>query len=227
MTIDAACAYPYSYNNDAEFVEKNVEDVTSEEIAGWYSGELPRLLAGCAPCQPFSSYNNGRDTRNDRKWPLLYAFARLIREVQPELVTMENVPDVTKHEVYHDFVQELRDQKYKVWAERVDCVKYGLPQARRRHVLLASKLGPICIIPETHADRPRTVQQTIGRLGELRAGGAHKRDRLHRTQTCPTPISREFEPRYRAVRGEIGPKSCEPNVTVKRAVEPIPASTAA
>jgi DNA (cytosine-5)-methyltransferase 1 len=180
--IDGACEYAYSYNNEAAFIKKSVEDLSAKEVADWYSGQTPRLLAGCAPCQPFSTYNNGRDTKNDRKWPLLYAFARLIRDVRPELVTMENVPDVTKHEVYHDFVKELEQQNYYVWADRVACVDYGLPQDRKRHVLLASKLGPVELIEPTHQDRPRTVKQAIGRLAPLNAGGAHKRDRLHRSQ---------------------------------------------
>ncbi|MDF5936959.1 DNA cytosine methyltransferase [Pseudomonas aeruginosa] len=59
------------------------------------------------PRQPFSTYNQGRDTRSDRKWPLLYHFARLIEETDPHLVTTDNVPDVTKHQVYHDFVKSM------------------------------------------------------------------------------------------------------------------------
>ncbi|MDF5979459.1 DNA cytosine methyltransferase [Pseudomonas aeruginosa] len=106
----------------------------------------------------------------DSKWPLLYHFARLIRQVKPELVTMENVPDVTKHKVYGDFVKNLERQGYKVWAKRVACVEYGLPQHRRRHVLLASKLGPIELIAPTHRDAPVSVMEKIGDLPRIAAG---------------------------------------------------------
>ena len=152
--IDAACAFPYEENNGAEFVLKDVADVTADEILSRYTTGSTRLLAGCAPCQPFSTYNQGRDTKSDRKWPLLDQFARLIKETHPDLVTMENVPDVTKHEVYHRFVAALQTgpKPYHVWAGTVSCVDYGLPQRRKRHVLLASKLGPIDLIPPTHAD---------------------------------------------------------------------------
>src|SRR5690625_3177194 len=78
--IDTACEYPFEYNNDAVFVDKDVSLVTGEEITSRFSAGSLRLLAGCAPCQPFSTYSHGRDPRSHNKWPLLYEFARLIRE---------------------------------------------------------------------------------------------------------------------------------------------------
>jgi len=180
--IDEACTYAYEFNNRAKFVAKDVATVDSTEIANWYSKKSVRLLAGCAPCQPFSTYNQGRDTRKDKKWPLLYQFARLIEEVRPELVTMENVPDVTKHDVYHDFVTNLADLGYHVWASRVDCSEYGVPQQRKRHVLLASQLGPLELAPPTHKSKPKTVLQAIGRLPRIKAGQTDPADPLHRSQ---------------------------------------------
>lgn len=181
--IDSNCEYAYHENNRASFVAKNVEDVTVEEVAAWYEPGRYKLLAGCAPCQPFSTYNQGKDTSNDRKWPLLYAFKRLIEGVQPELVTMENVPDVTKHQVYHDFVAALESQNYHVWANPVSCVDYGLPQQRRRHVLLASKLGPIELIGKTHEGNPLTARQALGHLPRLAAGECDPHDPMHRAAT--------------------------------------------
>ncbi|KOP51442.1 modification methylase [Pseudomonas coronafaciens pv. porri] len=178
--IERQCEFAYQENNKAAFIAKDVKDVTATELINWYRPDSLRLLAGCAPCQPFSTYNQGKDTRDDRKWPLLYSFRRLIRETEPHLVTMENVPDVTKHEVYHDFVQGLKDLDYHVWEGRVSCTDYGLPQRRRRHVLLASKLGPIELIPPTHLDKPTTVEQAIGKLPKIDAGQCDLKDPLHR-----------------------------------------------
>lgn len=188
--IEAQCKYAYEVNNHATFVAKDVKIVTKEELETWYERGTNRyrLLAGCAPCQPFSSYNQGKDTSTDSKWPLLYHFARLIEEVQPELVTMENVPDVTKHQVYKDFVKKLEDQDYKVWAKKVACVEYGLPQQRRRHVLLASKLGSIELIPPTHLDTPVSVMDVIRDLPRIAAGDCDPNDPLHRAATL-SPIN--------------------------------------
>lgn len=180
--IDAVCAHAFEWNNHAKFLTKDVAEITQEEIASWYSKGAYRLLAGCAPCQPFSTYNQGRDTTSDRKWPLLYQFARLIQELQPEFVTMENVPDVTKHDVYGDFEANLIKLGYHVWAGTVACMEYGLPQQRRRHVLLASKLAPITLISPTHSGTPVTVADAIAHLPQISAGSADPKDPLHKSQ---------------------------------------------
>lgn len=177
--IEPDCRHGYEYNNNATFVHKDVADVTAQEINDWYSKGVVRLLAGCAPCQPFSTYNQGKDTTLDKKWPLLYHFMRLIEEVKPELVTMENVPDVTKHKVYHDFVAKLEELGYTVSASKVDCVKYGIPQTRKRHVLLASLISSdIALISPTH-DEAVTVRNVIEDLPRLNSGEQDKEDQLH------------------------------------------------
>ncbi len=177
--IESACRFGYEYNNHATFIHKDVADVTADEINKWYSRGAIRLLAGCAPCQPFSTYSQGRDVTLDKKYPLLYHFARLIKEVKPELVTMENVPDVTKHKVYQDFVEQLELLGYKVSANKVDCVQYGIPQTRKRHVLLASLISDnVRLIPPTH-DKPITVKDAIKDLPPLKAGQRDVNDPLH------------------------------------------------
>lgn len=178
--IEESCRFAYEHNNHAQFIKQDVGELTGDDINGWYQDpNALRLLAGCAPCQPFSTYNQGKDTTKDKKWPLLGAFARLIKEAQPELVTMENVPSVTKHKIYHDFVESLKDEGYHVWADTVKCIEYGLPQNRRRHVLLASKLGPIELIPATHP-KPVTVKEVIGELEPIPAGVENPNDPMHR-----------------------------------------------
>lgn len=189
--IDLNCEYAYRENNGAEFIAESVAIVDSKDVAAWYRPGKIKLLAGCAPCQPFSTYNLGRDTSTDVKWPLLYSFEKLIKDIKPELVTMENVPDVTKHKVYHDFVQGLKDENYHIWSDTIRCIEYGLPQHRRRHVLLASKLGPISMIPKTHAGKPVTVAEAIGHLPKIAAGECDPNDPLHRSATLnPTNLKR-------------------------------------
>ncbi len=186
--IEENCRFPYENNNPgAVFVNKDVSKLSSCEVESFFiSGKL-KLLAGCAPCQPFSTYSQGRNVKADKKWPLLYSFARLIREIGPELVTMENVPDVTKHEVYKDFVDDLMAQGFHVWADKVYCPDYGLPQVRKRHVLLASKLGPIELIKPTHTPNEyKSVFDAIGHLPPIKAGEQDLKDRLHKAQSLST-----------------------------------------
>ena len=179
--IEESCRYVYEKNNkNAQFFNQDVSSLKSEEVLSLYPKGHIKLLAGCAPCQPFSTYSQGRDPHKDKKWPLLYAFSRLIKEIEPELVTMENVPDVTKHQVYNDFVVELKQLGYHIWAEQVYCPDYGIPQMRKRHVLLASKLGKIELIEPTHKpDEYNTVKDAISSLPSIVAGESYIDDPLH------------------------------------------------
>jgi DNA (cytosine-5)-methyltransferase 1 len=178
IDLDPSCEYPYVENNRAEFLPKSVADVTGEEIRAAF-GEAPyRLLAGCAPCQPFSTYSQARKASEDSRWNLLSQFARLIRESDANIVTMENVPQVERETVFQDFVASLKADGFEVSFKVVDCVQYGVPQARRRMVLLASKLGPIELVPARDEDR-KTVKDAIGHLPPIEAGRSCDLDPLH------------------------------------------------
>jgi len=96
------------------------------------------MIAGCAPCQPFSSMSNA-DTKKDSKWALLKNFADLVEEVKPDYVTMENVPELENHEVFDEFVERLNSEGYNVDHERVYAPEYDIPQTRRRLILVAAK----------------------------------------------------------------------------------------
>jgi len=184
IDLDPACRFPYEANNgQAQFVERDVSKVTIDEIRGLFGDAEMKILAGCAPCQPFSTYAQRYESDGEEgRWGLLYHFARLAEGVMPDVITMENVPTVEKHKVFHDFKASLEKLGYEVWAEVVDSSRYGVPQMRRRMVLLASRHGSIEMIGATHK-KPKTVKQAIGRLRRLSAGEAAPRDKLHVTST--------------------------------------------
>lgn len=179
--IQESCKFAYEVNNKgAKFISKDVNEIGGDELEKLFPRGDVKLLAGCAPCQPFSKYSQGRDVRKDKKWPLLYAFSRLIDEVLPELVTMENVPDVNRHKVYHDFVNHLESIGYNVWAQKIYCPDYGMAQGRNRHVLLASLLGEIELLKPTRTQKNyKTVRQAIGSFPPLAAGEQCITDPLH------------------------------------------------
>lgn len=183
IDLDPACRFPYETNNNARFEERDIAKVTPAELKALFGDAKLTVLAGCAPCQPFSSYAQRYELNGeDGKWGLLYEFARLAKGTRPDIVTMENVPSVAKHIVFRDFVDTLARLGYEVWHDVVDSSLYGVPQVRRRMVLLASRHGSIEMIEPTH-DKPRTVRQSIGRLRPLLAGEAAPRDRLHAAST--------------------------------------------
>lgn len=189
IDLEGECRYPYEHNNKSKFIERDITKVTKEDLLELYGDASIKVLAGCAPCQPFSKYTQGKDKAEDKKWPLLYEFERLIRDVSPEIVTMENVPEVTKHKVYDDFYESLIALGYKVWASKVNCVEYGIPQSRVRHVLLASKLGHIELMASNNSE-PKTVKDVIGGLPPLEDGEIDKFDTLHRASKLK-PINKK------------------------------------
>jgi DNA (cytosine-5)-methyltransferase 1 len=178
--LDPDCRFPYEANNHTPFVLKDVRGISSADLVAMYSGNGPRVLAGCAPCQPFSSYTQGHCASANDRWGLLYAFRRLVEETRPDIVTMENVVRIQSHQVFKDFIQTLKDLQYHVSIADVFCPDYGIPQTRRRLVVLASLYGPIKLIPPTHTrDTYVTVGETIGDLPALSAGQADPVDNLH------------------------------------------------
>lgn len=183
IDIDPACEYPYTVNNSAAFLRQSVEEVSGADFSRAYRSVAYKLLAGCAPCQPFSTYSQGKSSPSDNRWNLLEHFARLIQETKPDLVTMENVPRLAREQVFSDFVSILNDEGFAVFHDVVNCADYGVPQQRRRLVLLASKLGSIELIQPTSIEGHRpTVRDAIEALPPLCAGEVCASDPLH--QAC-------------------------------------------
>lgn len=180
IDLDPACRYPYTANNEASFIQRDISGMKAEEIAELFTPGTIWVLAGCAPCQPFSTYSQRYDTKADHKWKLLYEFGRIATGILPDIVTMENVPTIRKHEVFDDFVESLERLGYEVWHDVVDCAAYGVPQSRKRLVLLASLHGSIEMIEPLYQERRhKTVRQAIGRLRPIEAGESDPRDKLH------------------------------------------------
>jgi DNA (cytosine-5)-methyltransferase 1 len=146
-----------------------------------YSTDKVRILVGCAPCQPFSQYTVKRP--KDEKWKLLESFQAVIEGVEPDIISMENVPDLTRHGIFDAFVARLKELNYYVSYSVVFCPDYGVPQSRRRLVLFASRFGEIELIRKTHTKkRWRTVRKTIGNLEPISAGERSRTDRVHQAR---------------------------------------------
>lgn len=116
-----------------------------------------------------------------KKWKLLYCFASLVTEIQPDIISMENVPQLVKTLVFNDFIKVLEATDYHVSWRIVNCAEYGVPQSRKRLVLLASKYGGINLIdPLYHEETFITVKDAIGNLPKIKDGEISITDPLHR-----------------------------------------------
>lgn len=185
VDFEDACKHPYEANHEGiVFHQADVAKLEASMLDRWFGNAQVRVLAGCAPCQPFSNYalryQKEEDVEDDERWSLLNHFGRLVAQMnpRPDIVTMENVPAVTKHAVFKRFKSTLVSLNYKVWVDVIDCAEYGLPQRRHRTVLLASLHGDIQL-REPVASEARTVEDVIKEMPVLRHGGTDKGDRLH------------------------------------------------
>ena len=195
IDFDNSCDYAYETNNNASFIHMDVTKLTSQELNSLYKKGQKKILVGCAPCQPFSIYNSKKNQNKpeenceeakDQKWQLLYSFANLIDETDPEIISMENVPLLTKFnhgKVFNDFVDKLKAKGYHVSWQVVNAQDYGVPQRRKRLILLGSKYGKIELIGKTVTDSNyKTVREAIGNLPIVEDGVSHASDALHRAR---------------------------------------------
>lgn len=184
IDLDGTCNYPYRTNIRAPFQRRDVRDLAADELAAMWPAGAVRVLAGCAPCQPFSSYRRGVDTSHEAQWPLVDEARRLVEGTMPDVVTMENVPRIGNTPIFTDFVARLRELEYWVDFESCYCPAYGVPQHRRRMVLVASLLGDIAVPKGATAPADyATVRQAISPLPPVGHGEAHPGDSLHKSRT--------------------------------------------
>lgn len=183
IDIDNTCQYAYEANNNAKFIGKDISKINGADLEKfWKKGEI-KVLVGCAPCQPFSTHSNKvKDREQGDKWNLLNQFIRIVEEAEPSIISMENVPNLSNKEIFKRFVQKLEQIGYQVSYSNVYCPDYGIPQKRRRLVLLASKFGSIKLLAPTHnKGNYKNVKDAIGHLPALKSGEKSKIDKLHFT----------------------------------------------
>lgn len=182
---DNSCKFAFKKNVKGDFLAKDIAEINGNELKKkyWSNKKTISILVGCAPCQPFSTHTNKiKNKKSNAKWRLLNDFRRLIDETNPDVVSMENVPNLSNQEIFKDFVAFLIEHNYYVTYSNVYCPDYGIPQKRRRLVLFASKFGEIQLISKTHLPEDyASTKQAIGNLPPVESGKICKNDPMHRT----------------------------------------------
>lgn len=194
IDIDKSCRYAFEKNNRAKFFAEDLNLLPSDFIGRLYPENATRILVGCAPCQAFSTYS--QKYKDNDKWRLLYTFGRIIGDIQPEIVSMENVPNLQNYKqgkVLKDFLDILEKNEYHVNWKIVDSSHYGVPQSRKRLILFASKFGRIEFIRPTFIHRKVTVRDVIGHLPAIEDGECHSGDILHQARKLSPLNKRRIE----------------------------------
>lgn len=209
---DAADTYAANHPKVRLYREdiRNVSPSKLRRDLGFSKDEAPDLIAGCPPCQGFTRLtesNGRRDPRNR----LVRDFLRFVTVLRPRACMMENVPGLlTRGKGYFkELHQGLKAAGYEVTYEVVELADYGVPQFRKRLVLLAARSGSIEIPKPTHRDpslsrtahqRPwKTVRDTISDLpvpplrSEVRAQVAKPRYQWHYARDIASLMRRRLK----------------------------------
>jgi DNA (cytosine-5)-methyltransferase 1 len=178
VEIDPLAVATYNGNHpEVEVRQADIGKVTARGFMrdlGLAPGELD-LLSGCPPCQGFSRLRtkNGSSRNRDSRNGLSSEMLRFTRAFLPKAVMMENVPGLARHQSFRDLCSGLRSLGYHVHFGIKDAGRYGVPQRRRRLILLAGRGFAIKLAPE--AETVVTVRDAIGSMPSPGASG----DTLH------------------------------------------------
>jgi len=168
VEISTAAAYAYRLNHPNVYLfEEDIRGLTSRKIClrlGIKKGMLD-LLAGCSPCQGFSRLRtrNGKLQTDDQRNDLVLEFVRCVEDLLPRTILFENVPGILADYRFGKMQKRLEKVGYYISYAVVDLARYGVPQRRRRLIMLGSQLGPIDL-PALCKGRLPTVRSTIENL---------------------------------------------------------------
>ena len=171
----------YSMNHrEHKLYNKDIRELSPEMILsdlGLKKGELD-LLAGCPPCQGFSTHRTRNrsasvdDFRND----LVFEFVRFVKAMLPKTIMIENVPGLAKDARMSQVEKDLMKLGYTFDKSTItvrDAADYGVPQRRKRMIMLASRFG--LIEPPKKPSKRRTVREAISSIKKVGDSG----DELH------------------------------------------------
>jgi DNA (cytosine-5)-methyltransferase 1 len=144
----------------------------------------PLVVIGCAPCQGFSAHRKKNWHKDDERNTLIGAFAEVVVSLDPDYIVMENVPEILgerylKH--YQEAKAILETKGYKISQAVYNSASFGVPQARHRAVIVASKTNFSLPCELLSPNEFFTVKDAIGELPRVKAGEISKDDCYHRS----------------------------------------------
>ncbi len=202
IDVDAQALATYEKNIDAPGIKQDIAQIAARpellrELIPDFDPEIcrPLLFIGCAPCQGFSAHRK-KDDRDDARNSLMASFARICSYYLPDVVVMENVPEILNGryaEYYRLTASELNRSGYSLTSDVLDLSLYGVPQRRRRAVVLGSRNGaPRLPNPIFTRDAAPTVRDAISHLAKLDSGATDPDDPFHKAPNHTERILRRI-----------------------------------
>lgn len=166
----------YEKNNQNRYIAKGISDISEDDILRIIPDINTAddvLFVGCAPCQPFSKQRNSSEEHKDRT--LLVEFGNIVTLYRPAYVVVENVPGIKGKgvDVFEQFLKKLDENGYRYKYSILNARDYGVPQNRKRLVLIASRVTEVFFPEPSYGklEKPyRTVEDAIRNYPPICAG---------------------------------------------------------
>lgn len=179
---------------DCAVFPSDISYLSGKELlkAGGFKNGKQVVLIACPPCQGFSSARRNSQRLTDPRNKLIYEFLRIVEEIKPLAFVLENVPGLATgigKPLFLQILQKLHELGYQTVYDVVNTADYGVPQRRKRLVLMGTNNSDIRlsfpsktnIDPATSDDLPawNTVREAINDLPKIQAGEKHPDDAMH------------------------------------------------
>lgn len=148
IEIDKNAAKTYKMNHtETVLFEDDIRKLDTEKILTLLNNKPLHLLAGCPPCQGFSALRklNRKPAVRDERNRLIEEYYRFVEILKPLTIMLENVPGLVDYTLFKKMIKKIWGLGYYTEYKIVDIADYGVPQRRKRLVLLGSRLGKIKI----------------------------------------------------------------------------------
>jgi len=187
VDFESSCKDTYEKNNSAQFINKSIVDIKAKDIKELFkqntTSDNYTMIAGCAPCQPYSMMNTRKKDDDNRK-TLLDEFRRVIKGVKPHFVIMENVSRLNEENPYFaKFIKMLESSGYKFEYEVLNAKDFSVAQSRKRLFLIATRLKKVNISFESlHPTKAIYLKDVIYNLEDINHDKSSETDYLHKSK---------------------------------------------
>lgn len=205
VDLDGSLAQTYNDNNKPSiFLQRDIKDVNIHLLRQrlGITDTDAVLYAACSPCQPFSTLNNKAQRRNEKsvasevvRRSLLLDFARVVEDCPPDFILVENVPGLGREEgkdVFDEFLRIIATCGFapeNMFTGRLDAAYYGVPQVRKRFILLASRHG--AVQPPVKDKEQMKLKGQLERFTKIEAGQHDEKTLNH--------VTRPLAPHHRRI----------------------------
>jgi len=165
VEVDKYATKTYRMNHlDTTLFESDIRKLNTKKIVELLNDEPLHLLAGCPPCQGFSSLRklNRKSAVRDKRNSLIDEYYRFVEELKPLTIMLENVPGIIDYTLFKTIIRKLKKLDYNIDYKVIDVSDYSVPQRRKRLVLVGSKLCKINIAKGTNTIV--TVREVFSKL---------------------------------------------------------------